>query len=85
MAWRRSMEVSEIVASLQLSGQFSGFSERELQELVFARVYVREFNHGTPGSLSYQVIEKLAVLIEEQFNTIHALITNPARLSDPVG
>lgn len=36
-------------------------SDRERKEVAFAHLYATdEFNHGTPGSLSYLVIAKLA-------------------------
>lgn len=37
-----------------------GLDEREQNEIAFARLYVRQFGHGTPGHLSYTVIAKLA-------------------------
>jgi hypothetical protein len=38
---------------------------RERQEVEFARTYAQKFNHGTPGSLSYIVIAKLAGMLDD--------------------
>lgn len=37
--------------------------QREQQEIGLALAYVKHFNHGTPGHLSYTVIAKLAGLL----------------------
>lgn len=42
----------------------ANFDPRMRQEIGLARDYVKRFNHGTPGHLSYQVIDRLASVLE---------------------
>lgn len=40
------------------------FTERELKEIEFSRIYARDFAHGTDGHNSKTIISKLVVLLE---------------------
>ena len=53
------------------------FTDREIKEIDFARIYTDNFNHGTDGHNSKMVISKMANLL----NAIHSTLINPA-LSD---
>ena len=41
------------------------FSDREQEEIRFARTYYFQFNHGTSGNMEYTVIAKLSERVEE--------------------
>jgi len=57
--------------------------ERERQEIGFALAYVKHFNHGTPGHLSYTVIAKLAGLLTLLATELGAATTSPATDEEP--
>lgn len=40
--------------------------ERQRREVEFSEVYARQFNHGTPGALSYLTIASLASLLDQR-------------------
>lgn len=40
------------------------FDERQQKEIDFARLYVAQYNHGSPGHMHLQVIAKLAALLD---------------------
>lgn len=40
------------------------FSERELREIEFSRLYQKEFNHGTDGHNAKIIIAKLAAILD---------------------
>lgn len=41
-----------------------GFTERDLKEIAFSRLYVQDFNHGTVGHNDMLIIARLADLLE---------------------
>ena len=41
-----------------------GFSERDLKEIAFSRLYTQDFNHGTIGHNDMLIIARLADLLE---------------------
>ena len=41
-----------------------GFTERELNEIIFCRTYVAKFNHGTDGHNRMVVVTKLYELVK---------------------
>lgn len=40
------------------------FEERQQREIDLARLYVAQYNHGSPGHLHLQIIAKLAALLD---------------------
>jgi hypothetical protein len=42
------------------------FEERQQREIDLARLYVAQYNHGSPGHLHLQIIAKLAALLDER-------------------
>jgi len=45
------------------------FTERELQEIEFSRLYQRDFSHGTDGHNSKIIIAKMVAILESNFIT----------------
>ena len=45
---------------------FLALSEREQQEIIFARLYFYQYNHGTSGHLAYALIAKLSTALFER-------------------
>lgn len=48
------------------------FDERQLKEIEFARLYVKDYNHGTVGHNQLLTIEKLAYWLEKYSDRILA-------------
>jgi hypothetical protein len=46
-------------------GSVTKFDEREMKEVRFAQDYVKNYNHGTPGSLTYTTLDKMAKVANE--------------------
>lgn len=44
----------------------NGFSERDVKEIGFARLYVRDFAHGTDGHNRLLIISRLADVLENR-------------------
>lgn len=44
------------------------FTERELKEIEFCRLYVAEFNHGTSGHNLRIIVSKMADLLEQHYS-----------------
>lgn len=42
----------------------AAFTERELKEITFARVYAEHYNHGTDGHNAKIIIAKLVAILE---------------------
>lgn len=42
----------------------ASFEERQQREIDMARLYVAQYNHGSPGHLHLQIIAKLAALLD---------------------
>lgn len=57
-------DARRLLATLRIKSELS---EREVAEVGFALTYVEQFDHGTPGHFSYQVIAKLARLLTEAY------------------
>lgn len=50
---------------LPLPSWLESMDTRHQQEILLARTYVAQFNHGTSGHLTYNIIAKLADLLDE--------------------
>ncbi len=49
------------------------FTDREQQEIEFARFYANRFDHGTSGHLAYTVIAKQAEMVEQLQGQVNLL------------
>jgi hypothetical protein len=50
------------------------FTNREIKEIDFARIYTDNFNHGTDGHRAKIIISKMSNML----NATHAVLTDPA-------